>query len=314
MHSLQLFQKTLQRWQKLAKEAAPVAVENQTCCAEITFSELLRLKEWSHFLSLDDNMTVRLRHSKQVLASLRNPGVEYGSLRTYQPGDEFRHIHWLATARSPRPLLKQYGKELHKRIFFVLHLGHSMFSKQHACSKAVIAAEFFALLGWLFLKNGFSIGACIITDKEVKNFAPTFHEERFVHLLKALSEYCSAQYQTIENVDELLLSASNQLLTLTKPGDMVFFLGDFQELPPPALKNFSQLKAMTELQWILLLRDSEFMLKQSSEEKNSTLLSLEKYRALKRALKRVHINCIRLNLEQRLTDILKNNRFTLARE
>lgn len=311
MHSLQLFQKTLQRWQKLSKESS--LLEDETCCSHISFSELLRLKEWSHFLSLDDNMTVRLRHSKQILASLRNPGLDYGSLRPYQPGDEFRHIHWLATARSSRPLLKQYGKEQHKRIFFVLHLGQSMFKQRHACSKAVIAAEFFALLGWLFLKSGFSIGACIITDKEIKNFPPTFHEERFVHLLKAFSEYCSNQQTIIEDSSSQLLTASNHLLTLTKPGDMVFFLGDFQELPPLALKNFSQLKAKTELQWILLLRDSEFSLKNKLEE-HSPFLSIEKYRALRQALKRVHINCIRLNLEQRLTDILKNNRFTLAKE
>lgn len=311
MHSLQLFQKTLQRWQKQAKENSKA--DDIACCSEITFNELLRLKEWSHFLSLDENMTVRLRHSKQVLASLRNPGMEYGSLRTYHPGDEFRHIHWLATARSPRPLLKQYGKEQHKRIFFVLHLGQSMYTKQHACSKAIIAAEFFTLLGWLFLKNSFSIGACIITDKEIRNFVPTFHEERFVHLLKAFAEYCSNRIVT-QDSSELLFTASKQLLTLTKPGDMVFFLGDFQELSTDALKNFSQLKAMTELQWILLLRDSEFILSKNKEPKDPTLLSVEKYRALKQALKRVHINCIRLNLEQRLTDILKNNRFVLAQE
>ncbi|MBI3922126.1 MAG: DUF58 domain-containing protein, partial [Armatimonadetes bacterium] len=59
-------------------------------------------------------------------AVLRGRGTEFESLRDYQPDDEFRHIHWKATARRGKLISVQHQVERSQNILVLLDCGRMM--------------------------------------------------------------------------------------------------------------------------------------------------------------------------------------------
>jgi uncharacterized protein (DUF58 family) len=57
---------------------------------------------------------------------LKGEGRELESLRDYVPGDDFRRIHWKATARRGKPIAMEYEAEKNQRVFFLLDCGRMM--------------------------------------------------------------------------------------------------------------------------------------------------------------------------------------------
>lgn len=57
----------------------------------------------------------------------RGTGLEFRDLREYVPGDEIKHIHWRATARSGRAYVKTYDEERSHRVHIALDCSTSMY-------------------------------------------------------------------------------------------------------------------------------------------------------------------------------------------
>lgn len=53
--------------------------------------------------------------------------IEFQDQRAYLPGDDPRHINWLASARSGTPTMKLYRSEVAPRVDLVVDLSQSMF-------------------------------------------------------------------------------------------------------------------------------------------------------------------------------------------
>lgn len=56
----------------------------------------------------------------------RGGGTEFDRLREYGVDDEFRHIDWAATARSGRPIVRQYRAERNQSVLLLLDAGRVM--------------------------------------------------------------------------------------------------------------------------------------------------------------------------------------------
>lgn len=56
----------------------------------------------------------------------RGGGTEFDRLREYGVDDEFRHIDWAATARSGKPIVRQYRAERNQTVLLLLDAGRVM--------------------------------------------------------------------------------------------------------------------------------------------------------------------------------------------
>lgn len=53
-------------------------------------------------------------------------GMSFKELRVYSPGDQTKHIHWKATAKTGMPHIKIYEEELHQKYLIALDTSASM--------------------------------------------------------------------------------------------------------------------------------------------------------------------------------------------
>ncbi len=87
-------------------------------------------------------------------SAFRGGGTEFDTIRDYRPDDEFGHINWRATARSPRAMANVYREERDQRVVLLLDAGRSMAGSvrgvarfEHALDGAIAVAELAGRVG-----------------------------------------------------------------------------------------------------------------------------------------------------------------------
>ena len=74
-------------------------------------------------------------------AQLRARGMEFDELRAWQPGDDPKHMHWKATARTGRPYTKLYQEESERPCVLCVDLTPRMHFATTGVFKSVLAAR-----------------------------------------------------------------------------------------------------------------------------------------------------------------------------
>lgn len=82
------------------------------------------------------------------LAPLRARGMEFDEVRAWQPGDDPRHMHWKATARTGRPYTKLYQEESERPTVVCADLGARMHFATVGAFKSVLAAKVAMMIAW----------------------------------------------------------------------------------------------------------------------------------------------------------------------
>ena len=82
------------------------------------------------------------------LAPLRARGMEFDEVRAWQPGDDPRHMHWKATARTGRPYTKLYQQESERPSVLCVDLGPRMHFATVGSFKSVLAARLAMMIAW----------------------------------------------------------------------------------------------------------------------------------------------------------------------
>lgn len=75
--------------------------------------------------------------------AFRGQGLQLRNLREYAPGDDVRHIHWAASARSQRVQLKNFEDEKTLRVLTLLDVSPSFLCDEPFIKKYI---EFYSLL------------------------------------------------------------------------------------------------------------------------------------------------------------------------
>ncbi|MCH8523438.1 MAG: DUF58 domain-containing protein, partial [Balneolales bacterium] len=98
--------------------------------------------------------------------------VEFAEHRSYNPGDEIRHIDWKVYGKSERYYVKQYEEETNLRCHLVLDVSSSMKYKYFAPqTKLHYAVHFGAALMYLMQRQRDACGL-ITFDQELGTFIP----------------------------------------------------------------------------------------------------------------------------------------------
>ena len=115
----------------------------------------------------------------------RGQGLEFSSLREYQPGDDVRAIDWKVTARRGHPYVKQFVEERELNALLVVDMSASEEFGTGERPNAEIALELAAVLALSATRNNDRVGLLLVTD-EVEFFLPPSSGRR--HALRLLLE------------------------------------------------------------------------------------------------------------------------------
>ena len=102
----------------------------------------------------------------------RGFSVEFSEHRPYTPGDELRHLDWVAYAKTDRFYIKQYEQETNLRCYILLDCSASMnYSSGRGLTKLEYASFLTATLAYLMARQQDSVGL-VAFDHEVRLHMP----------------------------------------------------------------------------------------------------------------------------------------------
>jgi uncharacterized protein (DUF58 family) len=171
--------------------------------------------------------------ARQMLAGghksrFRGRGMDFDSVRIYQPGDDVRSIDWRVTARTQTPHTKIFSEERERPILVISDLRSSMFFGSQRL-KSVVACEISAALAWAGLAandraGGLIFGAQQQTDVKARR---SHHAVlQFVHGLQEFSANLLEPEPDRYSLAELLEESRRFIM----PGSTAFIVSDFHDL------------------------------------------------------------------------------------
>jgi len=158
---------------------------------------------------LPDEMTAKIRRisittSKIVQemfagryhSAFKGRGMEFDSLREYQPGDEIRSIDWNVTARTGRLQIKKFIEERELSVMLLLDTSFSCRFGSDAKLKSDLAAEICSVLAFSSIYNGDKVGLFLFTDKVEKIIPPRKGTNHVLRVIREALAYESKGVKT----------------------------------------------------------------------------------------------------------------------
>ncbi len=133
---------------------------------------------------LDPELFAKIRHIQirtqhlvtealagQYESAFKGRGMEFEEVRSYQPGDDIRHIDWKVTARTGEPYIKVHREERELTVMLLVDVSSSGEFGTAGKFKNEIAAEVAAVLAYTAIKNNDRVGLIIFSDR-IEHFVP----------------------------------------------------------------------------------------------------------------------------------------------
>lgn len=197
----------------------------------------------AHFTLPSELKRIQLRSRRLVTGDLmgsyrsafRGTGLVFTDLRAYQPGDDVKHIHWKATARTGTVFVKSYEEDRQLRVLLAVDTSASMRSLSLDCNGYQRAIEFCATVGALAQRGNDLIGLALFGNTVQHFLPPASGAKRLQSLIAALlgatgeapPETSTAAPQRATNV----ASALEYLSTHQRKTGVIFILSDFVTEP-----------------------------------------------------------------------------------
>jgi len=158
----------------------------------------------------------------QYRSAFRGSGLVFSDLREYQPGDDIKHIHWKATARTGTVFIKSYEEDRQLRVLLAVDTSPSMRAKlgNQAYTKAL---EFCSLIGSLTQSGNDLLGLFLFSNSPGEFIPPSARPGRFSRILSALMNANSDN----SSLTDLNAACDHLGNTLRKPS-IIFVLSDFE--------------------------------------------------------------------------------------
>ena len=92
--------------------------------------------------------------------------VEFAEHREYTPGDDIRHLDWVAYGRTDRYYIKQYEQETNLRCYVLLDVSNSMaYRYEGAMTKFIYGCFMTACLSYLMCRQQDMVGVIAFDEK-----------------------------------------------------------------------------------------------------------------------------------------------------
>ena len=157
----------------------------------------------------------------QYRSAFRGSGLLFSDLREYQPGDDVKHIHWKATARSGKVFVKSYEEDRQLRIVLLVDTSPSMHATlgQQSSSRAV---EFCSLIGSLAQRGNDLLGLLLFSDSPGEFLPPASGQKRYSRIVSSLLT-ARSEGGSVTDVAKAL----EYLSTANPKSSIIFVLSDF---------------------------------------------------------------------------------------
>ena len=97
--------------------------------------------------------------------------VEFAEHRSYEPGDEVRHIDWKLYGKTNRLYVKRYEEETNLRAHLILDTSKSMAYTSGGVSKLEYGSYLLAALSYLMISQQDAAGV-VLFDESIRSFVP----------------------------------------------------------------------------------------------------------------------------------------------
>jgi len=190
----------------------------------------------------------------QYRSTFRGSGLIFSDLRNYEPGDDIKHIHWKATARTGKPFVKTYQEERQLKIILAVDTSSSTLWGAPK-NKHTRALEFAGLLTILAQQNQDSVGLCLFDEQVTEYISPSAKRSQFQRILRALMDPRPLKPSTN------LKNALGVLRENSPRSAIVFVVSDF--MSPPFEEELRAISAKNDVIGVSLIAEDEDILPQS---------------------------------------------------
>lgn len=102
----------------------------------------------------------------------KGSGLEFDDVRSYQYGDDVRHIDWNVSAKGHGTFIKTFKEEKEQNIFFILDVSASQEIGKEGKKKIDIGKEILGVLTLSAVKEDSSVGLLCFSDQKEKYIRP----------------------------------------------------------------------------------------------------------------------------------------------
>ncbi|MBY0369762.1 DUF58 domain-containing protein [bacterium] len=153
-------------------------------------------------------------------STFRGSGMQFKEFRTYEPGDDIRHMSWTVTARTGKPTVKVYEEERELNIVALVDASGST-AVGSTQRKIDMYAEITALLGLAAVRAGDPFSVVLFSDKVLAHLPAHRSTE---HVRQAMS---LVQNQPLAGEASDLRPALSYLRRALKPRSLILVVSDF---------------------------------------------------------------------------------------
>jgi len=118
-------------------------------------------------------------------SAFKGRGMSFSEVRSYQFGDDVRHIDWNVSARAGQPFVKVFEEERELTVMLLVDMSASSSFGAVAQTKREFQIEIAALLAFAAIQNNDKAGVIFFTD-EVELFIPP--QKGRHHILRIIRE------------------------------------------------------------------------------------------------------------------------------
>ena len=121
------------------------------------------------------SMSAKMIVEGYIIGQHRSPyhgfSVEFAEHRSYEPGDEVRHIDWKLYGKTNRLYVKRYEEETNLRAHLILDTSKSMAYTSGGVSKLEYGSYLLAALSYLMISQQDAAGV-VLFDESIRSFVP----------------------------------------------------------------------------------------------------------------------------------------------
>jgi len=172
-------------------------------------------------ISITTSKIVQETFTGRYQSVFKGRGMEFDSVREYQPGDEIRSIDWNVTARTGRLQVKKFIEERELSVMLLLDTSFSCRFGSNTQLKSDLAAEICSVLAFSAIYNEDKVGLLLFTDKVEKIVPPKKGRN---HVLRVIRE---ALVYKAKGVKTDIRSPLNYLNKIMHQRGVCFIISDF---------------------------------------------------------------------------------------
>lgn len=193
-----------------------------------------------------------------IIGQHRSPyhgfSVEFAEHRSYEPGDEVRHIDWKLYGKTNRLYVKRYEEETNLRAHLILDTSKSMTYTSGGVSKLEYGSYLLAALSYLMISQQDAAGV-VLFDESIRSFVPPKSTPSHLNTLLNVLDVKSP------GVDTKIEPVLHEMAERIKKRGLVIIISDLFDEPNNimnGLKHFRHSKQEVILFHILDRNELEF--------------------------------------------------------